>query len=149
MTHRFTGRHMLGVLVLFFGIVIAVNVYMATRAVDHFGGLVVKNSYVASQNYNDWIAASRRQDALGWTSHAGLGADGHVLVGLEGADSATVEAVARHRLREALDQPLTLIQTAPGQWRSAERLPEGRWQVHLRVSADGDEARFIHPILVG
>ncbi len=51
----FTGKHMLGVMIAGFGIVAAVNFYMASLAVGGFHGIVVENSYVASQKFNDWI----------------------------------------------------------------------------------------------
>jgi nitrogen fixation protein FixH len=53
---RFTGRHMTGILVAFFGVVMTVNFTMAYVAISGFGGTVVDNSYVASQNYNRWLA---------------------------------------------------------------------------------------------
>ena len=43
----FTGRHMAAIMVAFFGVVIAVNVYMARLATSTFTGVVVENSYVA------------------------------------------------------------------------------------------------------
>jgi nitrogen fixation protein FixH len=55
-TKPFTGYHMAAILIGFFGIVIAVNIYRAKVAVGTFGGTVVDNSYVASQNYNEWLA---------------------------------------------------------------------------------------------
>jgi len=62
----FTGRHMLFVLLAFFGTVIGVNVTMAVLASRTWTGLVVKNSYVASQHYNEVLAQARQQDLLGW-----------------------------------------------------------------------------------
>ena len=61
--HPFTGRHMLAVVCTFFGVVIAVNVVMAIAATGTFPGLVVANSYVASQGYNELLAAARAQAA--------------------------------------------------------------------------------------
>ena len=46
-----------------FGIIISVNLVLATQAVRTFPGLEVKNSYVASQNFDADRAA---QEALGW-----------------------------------------------------------------------------------
>ena len=66
-----TGRHVLIGFVAAFGVIIAVNLFMAWSAVKTFPGLEVKNSYVASQTFNDRKAA---QVALGWTvraNHAG------------------------------------------------------------------------------
>ena len=51
----FTGYHMTAILVAFFGVVIVVNFVMARYAVATFGGTVVDNSYVASQEFNGWL----------------------------------------------------------------------------------------------
>lgn len=60
---RITGYHVFGIMVLAFGTIIGVNLFMAVSAVKTFPGLEVKNSYVASQTFDDEKAA---QDALGW-----------------------------------------------------------------------------------
>jgi nitrogen fixation protein FixH len=48
----FTGRHMALILVAFFAVVVGVNVTMAVLAHKSWTGLVVQNSYVASQHFN-------------------------------------------------------------------------------------------------
>lgn len=64
MTERkFTGRHAAMIFVGAFGVIIAVNLTLAFSAVKTFPGLEVKNSYVASQQFDDRRAA---QQALGW-----------------------------------------------------------------------------------
>ncbi len=60
---EFTGKHALIVFVGAFGVIIAVNIALAFSAVKTFPGLEVKNSYVASQQFNDRLA---EQQALGW-----------------------------------------------------------------------------------
>lgn len=70
----FTGWHMLIVLLAFFGTVIGVNLTLAVLANQTWSGLVVKNSYVASQHYNELLAEARQQEALGWSGT--LGYDG-------------------------------------------------------------------------
>ncbi|SKA32557.1 FixH family protein [Consotaella salsifontis] len=67
-TREFTGTHMAVIMVLFFGVVIAVNFTMAFIATGTWSGLVVENSYVESQLFNEKLAAARRQQALGWTA---------------------------------------------------------------------------------
>ena len=62
-----TGRHVLFIFVGAFGTIIAVNLLLAYSAVSTFPGLEVKNSYVASQEFNERKAA---QEALGWTVRA-------------------------------------------------------------------------------
>jgi len=61
----FTGRHMFGVLVLFFGTIITVNMVMAYYATATWSGLVVPNTYVASQQFNGKAAAIREMLATG------------------------------------------------------------------------------------
>lgn len=64
MPRELTGRHVLAITLSAFGVVIAVNLWMAVMAVGSFPGLEVPNSYVASQQFDRDRAA---QDALGWT----------------------------------------------------------------------------------
>ncbi|WP_151720288.1 FixH family protein [Gemmobacter serpentinus] len=58
-----TGRQVFAVTAGAFAIIIAVNVLMAYKAVSTFPGLEVKNSYVASQQFETNRDA---QDGLGW-----------------------------------------------------------------------------------
>ena len=60
----FGGRQMAAIFVTGFGIVIAVNVAMASLAVESFHGTVVDNSYVASQSYNGWLGKAAAFDHL-------------------------------------------------------------------------------------
>ena len=62
---EFTGRHMLAAMLAFFGVIIAVNITMAVFAQTSWTGFVVRNSYVASQEFNGKVAAARAQAALG------------------------------------------------------------------------------------
>ena len=64
---KITGWHVLFGFVGAFGVIIAVNFYLAYSAVKTFPGLEVKNSYAASQEFNERKAA---QEALGWTIEA-------------------------------------------------------------------------------
>ena len=64
---QFTGKHALAVFVGAFGVIIAVNLVLAYSAVKTFPGLEVKNSYVASQEFNERM---HEQQALGWDATA-------------------------------------------------------------------------------
>ena len=68
-TRELTGRGVLAITLSAFGVIIAVNIAMAYFAVQTFPGLEVRNSYVASQGFNDRM---RAQQALGWTTRADL-----------------------------------------------------------------------------
>ncbi len=75
MPRELTGRHVLLITLAAFGTIIGVNVLMAVKAVGTFPGLEVKNSYVASQQFDRDRAA---QQALDWTATPEY--DGHELV---------------------------------------------------------------------
>jgi nitrogen fixation protein FixH len=64
---QLTGRHVFLIFAGAFGTIIAVNLVLAYSAVSTFPGLEVKNSYVASQEFNERKAA---QEALGWDVRA-------------------------------------------------------------------------------
>jgi len=141
MTRQFTGWHFTAIIVAFFGVVIAVNIIMATLAVRTFGGVVVENSYVASQEYNGWLAKARRQERLGWHVRATLDESRHVAVSLAPKD-AELSGFARHPLGREADIPL-IFTTKGGGSVSDRALPAGRWQVHLHVRRGPHEARSI------
>lgn len=63
------GWHVLSGFIVAFGIIVAVNLTLAFSAVATFPGLEVKNSYVASQGFEQRRQA---QKALGWTARAWL-----------------------------------------------------------------------------
>lgn len=136
----FTGWHMTMILVAFFAIVIAVNILMATYAIGTFGGTVVENSYVASQNYNGWLRAADRQDALGWKVDAYLDDSRHVSIvatkqGIR-LDGVSVTATARHPLGRAPDIDMPFAKNSEGTFSSRNTLPKGRWQLHIVVRKD-------------
>lgn len=141
MTKRFTGWHFTAIIIAFFGVVIAVNVTMAVFATRTFGGVVVENSYVASQKYNGWLKAARRQQKLAWRIEPRLDERRHVVVSTN-VDGAEISGFARHPLGREPDVPLTFGKDL----RSMQKLPSGRWSVHLLVRKGGDEARLIEAL---
>ena len=144
MTRRFSGRHMAAILIAFFGVVIAVNLTMATFATRTFGGVVVENSYVASQKYNDWLEAARRQQKLAWTIEPSLDEQRRVTIALS-FDGAKVTGFARHPLGREPDVPLTFV-TRENRSRSVKPLPAGRWNLHLLIRRGESEARLIETL---
>ncbi len=136
MTRPFTGRHMTLILVAFFSVVIGVNVTMARFAIGTFGGTVVDNSYVASQQYNGWLAKARRQAALGWQPRVSSDASRHVTIAIATRagplTGARVVATATHPLGAVPPVSLTFTQ-GPGGARSVQSLPAGRWLLHFDV----------------
>lgn len=149
MNAQFTGRHMLLLLLAFFGIVVAVNVTMATLASRTFGGLIVANGYVASRDYNGWLRDARSQDQLGWDFDAGRAGDRLELTAVASGRPLTglaVSAVAVHPLGVGEDRALRFQSIASGRYRSIESLPPGRWRVHVEARRGGDRFRAVRDI---
>jgi len=130
---RITGKTVLIIAVSAFAVILTANMALLFSATGSFPGLVVKNSYVASQGFD---ARTQAQAGLGWDAavdHAGgalairvTGADGGAIDGL--AVTATVGRPAT----DIADRSLTLasqgeIYTAP------LALEPGRWQVRLEA----------------
>lgn len=134
----FTGRKMAAILVGGFGVVIGVNLVMAWQASSTFGGVVVENSYVASQHFNRWLDQAEKARALGWTATATRRPDGRVALATTGVPAgAVVTATARHPVGRLPAMELTFA----GQdtvLASREALPAGRWIVRLTISAQGE-----------
>lgn len=142
MRRTFTGRHMAAIIVSFFGVVIAVNLTMAHLALSTFGGIVVENTYVASQEFNGWLEDERRQRALGWDAITTWRPDNRLSVRLLGVPGAArVAATARHPLGRVPDRSLAFEPTGGGRFESTSALPEGRWIVRLEVTAAGEQWR--------
>lgn len=143
----FTGRRMFAILVAFFGTVIAVNFAMASYASSTFGGIVVENSYVASQEFNRWLDEADAEKALGWRATSAWRRDGRLAVTLAGPPAdARLTAVARHPLGRTADRALAFDAAGPDTWVSREALPRGRWTLRLTVAADGRTWRHEEPI---
>jgi nitrogen fixation protein FixH len=136
---RFTGWHMTGIMVAFFGVVIAVNVWMARVAVTSFTGTVVDNGYVASQSFNRWLDQASHDKALGWSAGAHRLPDGTVRLTLagKGTEGATVSARAIQPLDGKADRELAFTRADDGTYRSTRPLAAVRWRLLVAVSAGG------------
>ena len=135
---RFTGLHMFAVVCGFFVVVIAANAALAFYAMGSWSGLVVENSYVASQNYNAVLADARAQRALGWKSklEASPGSlvftvrdkSGHAIAG------ATVEAELERPSNSSEDRTLVLLERPGGRYIHDGDLKAGLWNATVSVT---------------
>ncbi|ESY66123.1 MULTISPECIES: FixH family protein [Mesorhizobium] len=138
-SREFTGRHMLAIILAFFGVVIAVNLTMATLANTSWTGLVVENTYVASQEFNRKAEQGRVQAALGWTGKLTI-AWGEVRYSLTDAAGKQVplhrvKVLFRHPAYEKEDESIKLA-LASGQEFAALHTPkDGVWIVEVDADA--------------
>lgn len=136
-TGPFTGRHIAAILVAFFAVVITVNLVMARDAISTFGGVVVENSYVASQDYNRWLDEAAREKAMGWQAQARRDPNGRVAIRLVGApaEGVMLQGDAWHPLGRLPDRTLHFQRQADGSYLSDATLPAGRWRLRIQASA--------------
>ncbi|MFM5949635.1 MAG: FixH family protein [Novosphingobium sp.] len=136
-TGPFTGRHFSVIIVAFFAVVVGVNLFMARAATSTFGGVVVENSYVASQQFNAWLDEAAKEKALGWTAKPSRRKDDRIAVTLTGAPQSglNVSATARHPLGHQPDQRLVFQRQSDGSFVSRDPLPAGRWRLRIEAAA--------------
>ncbi|MDJ0628031.1 MAG: FixH family protein [Rhodobacter sp.] len=135
-----TGRTVFIITASAFGVIIAVNVLMASLAIGTFPGLETKNSYVASQKFDADRAA---QLALGWRVSAEVAAGELRLTILDKngqpVDPATIDATLGRATHVADD--LTPAFTFDGQRHVAPvQLAAGNWNLRLIATADDGTA---------
>lgn len=65
---KWTGKHVLAAVVIFFGVIIIVNIAMVTLGVRSFPGEDTKQSYRMGIEYNQTIAKRNAQIATGWNA---------------------------------------------------------------------------------
>ena len=139
----FTGWHFLAIILAFFGVVISVNLFMAWNATSSWTGLVVKNSYVASQHFNEVTAEKRAQMAMGWKAVPSYH-DGMLTLTVEDArqapiDDAIITAKLGRPSFEAQDHMVQFAQTAPGQYAGQTELGSGIWNADVTVTGAGGD----------
>jgi nitrogen fixation protein FixH len=135
---RMTGPKVLAIMLAAFGTIIAVNLTLAYSAVSTFPGLEVQNSYVASQNFNEELAA---QEALGWDVTAQVD-DGELILKIIGRDGypaqvATLDALLGAATHVRDDQRPDFV-FLDGAFRAPVDIAPGNWNIRLRAtSTDG------------
>ncbi len=138
---QFTGKHALAVFVAAFGVIIAVNLVLAYSAVKTFPGLEVKNSYVASQEFNERL---QEQQALGWTIRAEM--SGGLLIlhitDKTGAPVKVTELQAVVGRATHVKEDFAPDFTFDGQaYAAPAALGKGNWNIRL-VAKDSSGAEF-------
>ncbi|MCB1420609.1 MAG: FixH family protein [Notoacmeibacter sp.] len=139
---QFTGWHMLAVLVAFFGVIITVNLTMAWYANSTWSGLVVKNSYVASQEFNEQQAEARAHAALGWKPSVTYqdGAFAFTLLDAAGnpVETTGVKVKLIRPAHEGFDQVVALSPQGNGRYSAPVTLADGQWVIEVLAEAGLD-----------
>ncbi len=130
-----TGRHVFAVTSGAFGVIIAVNLLMAYKAVSTFPGLEVQNGYIASQTFE---VEKRAQQALGWALVPAYRA-GHLA--LEFRDTQGLPApvtdlsVLVGRTTESREDQTPAFRREGGLFVADVTLPRGKWMLKVEATA--------------
>lgn len=150
-----TGRHVLVILLLFFGVIITVNGIFIYQAEKTWRGLESKHAYEEGLAYNRTLAAAEAQKALGWQTALDLTAQGLNLRVLDRDGAPVAGLVPRATIArpadEASDRSVTLRERGNGHYEAALTLPyRGQWLVTLEMTTPKGqpyriEERFVLP----
>ncbi|UVK35897.1 FixH family protein (plasmid) [Mesorhizobium sp. AR02] len=152
-SREFTGGHMLVTILAFFAVVIGVNLTMATLANTSWTGLVVENTYVASQQFNRRAEEGRAQAALGWTGKLTI-ASGEVRYSLSDAAGKLVpldgvSVLFRHPAYEAEDKSIILTLATDQEFAAHHTPRDGVWIVEVDADAGlAEPYREVHRIII-
>ena len=146
----FTGRHMLIIMLAFFGVVFTANFTMAYFAVHSWTGLVVKNSYVASQKFNE--TTENLEKAAQGASASISYANGKLIIKL--VDSAGKAVMATDMTltlgrpsHDGEDQVITLAAMGDGIFLAHPILAKGQWAGEVNANIGGN-AHWQRPVRI-
>ena len=145
------GWHVLAGMIVFFGIIFAVNGVFLVSALNTHTGIVSQQPYRKGLDYNQRIAADVRQQQRGWVDQVTLdGEQGDVRLVL--ADKAgqpvtglVVAGFLGRPSTQQYDVPVTLEETATAGTYAAQvgGLAPGNWLVQLEArAAGGDDVAY-------
>ena len=137
---QITGRHVLFGFVAAFSVIISVNLLLAFQAVKTFPGLEVKNSYVASQEFNIRKSA---QEGLGWSVVADH-ASGILTLAIADVDGQPVQVgrleATVGRATHVADDTTPEFQFNGHAYVARIELGDGNWNIRMMATAlDGTE----------
>ena len=135
---EFTGKHMLFLALGFFGVIFSVNIGMAVVASTSWTGLVVQNSYVASQEFEEKRLAHEQQMAAGWQASFVYTPGMALLTVTDGAgktvDLGPVNLMINRPVGGHDDQKVTLAASTDGSYAAALTLDAGVWEMRATAT---------------
>ncbi len=132
-----TGRKVLIILLSAFGIILTANMTLLYNAINTFPGLEVRNTYVASQTFDDRATAQR---ALGWVLEVKY-ANGQMNLSIAANNTfifpETIDVRVGRPTHDREDVIPVLLRDTIGYWFKID-LGEGKWFIYVNAeTADG------------
>lgn len=140
-----TGWHVLIGMVLFFAVVLAVNITMITLGSKSFPGEDVKKSYFQGLNYNQTLRAQAAARALGWQVESVVDRKaGFVRVTVRDKTGNPVAAqmtgILKHPATTKFDRSLAFTALGDGRYQAdVKDLTPGTWRLMLSARK-GDQS---------
>ncbi|MEQ8196350.1 MAG: FixH family protein [Rhodospirillales bacterium] len=138
-----TGKHVMMMMLGFFGLIIVVNGIFMYFALDSWPGLGAQDAYRKGLAYNETLQAAERQNKLGWRSETAFVARGNnagrLRVDIRDAQNRAVTglAVTARLVRpthEGYDQTVPLKADAQDAYAADVTLPlPGRWRMTIEA----------------
>lgn len=156
---KLTGRHVLLMVVAFFGVMLIANVIFIRAAVRTFPGVSEEKSYFQGLHYNDTLAERAAQSRLGWTAEVAEvvreGETGRIVIRMAKDETALTSlafsGVLKRPVHSDDDQTLAFNSLGGGLYQAeVDTFGAGAWDMALRAENSlGEtldiEARIIAP----
>jgi nitrogen fixation protein FixH len=148
---KIEGRHVLYMLLGFFGVMITVNMIFVYFALTSFSGLSEKDAYTKGINYNKAIEVFKAQQARGWQVQLEAKSVGDQksqfflkLLDKQGAPITGLKALVkmRHPALESADFETELMAKKGGYVAKIDFPSAGQWDVVLLISGGGFETPY-------
>ena len=146
-----TGRHVLFMLIAFFGVTVGVNTIFITKAVSSFTGEDVKGSYRQGLEYNKTIESRSEQAALGWGVmtnfiHSETG-EQKLVVRITDEENRpisglSIEGLFKRPTDLAKDTDVAFIERGDGIYEARTVLSKGQWTLKATASSSNNAFRF-------
>jgi nitrogen fixation protein FixH len=139
------GRHVLMALVGFFGVMLIVNAIFVYFALATFSGGDTSNPYRKGLDYNETVAAAKRQAARGWQGEIAYDDRAERLsFRVHDKNAApvrglSIQANLRRPATDREDRAVSLAEAEPGVYAAEVKLGPGLWVISL-ASTEGSDA---------
>lgn len=145
---RWTGLTILLTLLVFFGVVFAVNGAMIFAAISTMTGVDTDSAYQAGRMFEHDVAMARAQDARHWQVDAKVtaAADGErrVVVAARDAFGRPLNGMAlavtfERPTDRRLDRAVRVAEDSPGNFHGSADIAAGQWDLVIVLFRDGDQ----------
>jgi len=152
------GWTVLVFMLVFFGVIIGVNAFMAHVAFSTFGGVDVDSSYRAGQMFERDVAMAERQDERRWRVEGKIttAANGGQALDIAARDSTGVPLTGLTATAEftrptdrRLDRTVSIREDATGRFHADVALPAGQWDLVIELSRRGErQFRSVNRVVI-